>query len=1435
MTEPAPDVDELLVGRRAELDLLAAALEDAARRGGRCALVEGEPGVGKSTLVQAFGDDVLRRGGVFAYGRCQEGATVPYPALADALGQLVAAMEAASAGQRDRWRRDLAGATSASQLVPLVPALATLLGPVPPGAPGDDIGARGEGRHRLHRAVVRLLAVTASYRPVVLAVDDLHRADGDTVLLLRAVLAAGVRDTLLVAAYRTGELDPARLAPDNPVAVPVGPLTPAELETLLAAAGRATDLAAVAAEFLRRTGGNPLQVRQLVWRARWEGALVRPAGEGPATWDLAALAAFEAGSDAAALVGGALERLRPAAAATLAALACIGREFDLDEAAGAAGLPLAEVARAVWEALELRLLDAVDVAGRRVEPVIDHGVRYRFSHDRVAEAARSRLDEDSQRQVHLRLGRQLSRQARLSLFEAARHLGIGGVAADPTERERFARLELQAAAAARARSSFPLALECCRAGLALLGPLRWTTHPELTRQLHLGAAEAANLVGDVALLDTLLDEGLARLRDRAGRAHLDYLRLRGQVARHHLQDAMDTGLRVLAELGEPLPRSTAAAWASLTMLRTRLAVRRWSDDRLLGLPRCDDPVVTRAQLVLEQLRNISYTVRQELFPFIVCKQLTLTLAHGLVPTSPVAAAGYGALLCITGDTGGGQRFGEVGLRLAARAEFRDARPQTLFLHLNFIRHWRLPIREALPQLQAAYREALDRGDLEDAGYVAAVLLHQSFYVGRPLVELDELARAIVPQIRSQPAPADLCRATQQLFLNLMGRSEDPFLLAGESGFDERVALPAARAEHDLVALSSISVIKLGLRFWCGQSADGGAGVAKADEAERHLAGMVGTPNVPLFHLTGAFVRMRSAPRDAATARAVRRSLAAYARWARAAPANYAAPHALIGGAWALVRGDLTRAERRLDAAIAAAERHRLPLMAALAQEEMGEVYACTGRSTLARTMVAAAHERWLACGMTVRSSRLEGRYPWLLPGGFAPAGPAGVDLVARHRLAQALSAAPSRARLVEVLLGAVDDVTGADRVVLLGGDPDRPAVRAVRERGAVTVTQGPVEPGYDRQLVAAAARSRRPATAQEGDGPAALAVPVLLRDRVVAVIVAERRGPGPGFGAAAEEAVVAACAQAAAALWGFELEHRLAEADERRRSLLDAQSRFIPGELLRILDIDDITRVRRGLRVERDMTVLISDIRGYTTLLEGMDVAEASDMVMGFLLAVELPIVVSNGLLQDVRGDEVLAVFDGPPDDAVRAGLAMLRSLGDHNRERAARGAPELRVGIGVNTGPVAMGLVGGVNRMALSVIGDAVNLASRIESATKRYQSNLLVSEATVERLAHPGEFAIRRMERVLVVNRRRPVTIYEVYDDDPPVLRDAKRAAQPAFDAAFAAYDAGDTVAARAAFRRCAGLLPGDEVAPLHLAHLDGQERGDLGPGQYVPLSPK
>ncbi len=1446
MTTPVLDLDGRMADRRRELTELRTAVATAERVSGGCVLLSGSPGVGKSTLIQAFGSEISRRNCVFAYGRCRDGAPAPYSALADALGSVVRTMEATGPAERDRWRADLVSEMTgfAGVLTDLVPELEPVLGEFPDDT---DLDA-ADARRRLHRAAVRLVSTTAAYRPAVLAIDDLQWADRDTLLLLAELLTVSLRNVLVLGAHRAGEFDPgaAGIKSESLNTIELQPLAPEDVEELLAeVCGQSVELGDVAAEFHHRTGGNPLQVRQLLYRAQREGALTPVGPGGHPSWDLRVLTAIEVSATAAEFLGRYLDQLRGSDREVLSSLSCIGGEFDLDDATAAAARSPDVVAHALWACLELRLLEALDGGGQRITNAISRDARYRFSHDRVAEAARAGLSADDMRAVHLRMGRRLVGLGDDRLFEAARHVGIGGMGlTDDVERTTFVEVVRRAARKARAQASFPLALGYCRSALELLGEQRWASSFSLTRELQLDAADAALLVGDVPALNALLDEAEEFLREPPDRARLAYLRLKGRVAENRLQEALEIGLQALDELGERVATDAGKPRMANAIVRMRLTMRRWSTERLLALPQCDDQKVIALHRILVELCSMAVLVRPNLLPLLVRKQLDLTLAHGHTPSSPLVTAGYGIVLVVLGDHAGGQRFGEIAMQLAERPEFRETRPQTVFMHLDYIHHWRHPLRDGLGELRDSAEEALDQGDQEYAGYLVAVLLAQSFWAGRPLAEIDALACSLVPHIRSQPVPSALCQAMQQLCLNLMGRSADPFLLAGESGYDEREVLPAARREGDEVALGVAAAMKQGLHFWCGDHA--GAAAATPDAIE-HLGGLAGTTASQLVYLVGALSMIHCAPRDPSTTRFVRQTLASHRKWAAGAPENYAAPYALIQGAWARVRGHHAKAERHLHEAIELAEENQLPTISAYAHEEAAVLYAETGRTTLREHMLRSAYQRWLNLGFAVRRDWLAREHPWLLRRDLKTDS-VGIDPVGAHQLLHALSGARTPDSLANIILGSVADTTGAGRVLFLTGEPENLSVRAINDHGDISIVDGPwTEVPYDADVVRRVMNSgsplivavgpARPADRSPGRQPPAaasrpslLVAPIMVQDKAIGVIYAEQE-LGRNFDADHEQALAFLCAQAAAPLWNFQLEARLRAADEYRQSLMDVQSRFVPNELLRILDIDDLRRVRSGYRVEREMTVLISDIRGYTTMIEDMDVDEAGNLAMGFLRAVELPIISYNGMIQDVRGDEIVAVFESEPD-AVRAGLAMLRSLHEHNQERMALGSEELRAGIGINTGAVAVGLVGGVNRMVLTIIGDAVNLAARIESTNKRYGSALLISDHTYQRLAASEQFNVRRMERVMVVNRRRPVTIYEVYDEDSPLLRAAKRAAQPAFDEAFALFDSGDVDGARAAFERCRELLPDDPVAPLHLAHCEAVARGEMTPGQEVAL---
>jgi class 3 adenylate cyclase len=263
-----------------------------------------------------------------------------------------------------------------------------------------------------------------------------------------------------------------------------------------------------------------------------------------------------------------------------------------------------------------------------------------------------------------------------------------------------------------------------------------------------------------------------------------------------------------------------------------------------------------------------------------------------------------------------------------------------------------------------------------------------------------------------------------------------------------------------------------------------------------------------------------------------------------------------------------------------------------------------------------------------------------------------------------------------------------------------------------------------------------------------------------------------------------------------------------------AYSRFVPREFLSFLGKDTIADVQLGDQVQREMTVLFSDIRSFTQLSEQMTPAENFRFINDYLSKMEPVVKAYHGFIDKYIGDSVMALFPNSPDDAVCGAIAMLRMVDKFNAERVERGEEPIAIGIGIHTGVLMLGTIGGKNRMDGTVISDAVNLASRVEDLTKIYGASLMITEHTYHRLFDVKEYSIRLIDKVKVKGKTQPVVVYEVLDGEAIKVRDAKLATLKIFAAAFTAYQHRNFKLAEELFIDCLAKNPCDQAAKIYLA---------------------
>jgi len=266
------------------------------------------------------------------------------------------------------------------------------------------------------------------------------------------------------------------------------------------------------------------------------------------------------------------------------------------------------------------------------------------------------------------------------------------------------------------------------------------------------------------------------------------------------------------------------------------------------------------------------------------------------------------------------------------------------------------------------------------------------------------------------------------------------------------------------------------------------------------------------------------------------------------------------------------------------------------------------------------------------------------------------------------------------------------------------------------------------------------------------------------------------------------------------------------QEIMKAYDRFVPHQFLKLLGKKSITEVKLGDQIEKSMTILFSDIRNFTTLSESMTPQENFNFLNSYLNQMEPVIDQHNGIIDKFIGDAIMALFPTSPDHALEGAIAMLQKLKVYNEGRQKAGYAPINIGIGLNTGLLMLGTVGGANRMEGTVISDAVNLASRTESMTKNYGVNLLISEHTYYGLKRFNRQYIRFVDRVMVKGKMRPQSVYEVFVTDSDHVRELKKNTIDLFEEAIAHYHFKEVLRAKKLLTKYLEINPHDYPAKAY-----------------------
>ncbi|MGB7891057.1 MAG: AAA family ATPase, partial [Microcoleus sp.] len=956
-------------------------------------LVSGYAGIGKTALVQELHKPITANQGYFISGKFDQfGRNIPYSAIVNALQKLVQQLLSEPDEQVEVWRSRLLTALGSNGqiIIDVIPEVELIIGKQ---SPIPEVGAT-EAQNRFNLTFQKFVrAFCAKEHPLVIFLDDLQWIDSATLKLIELILLdEQIQYLFLIGAYRDHEVSPTHslilmleslrnqgavlqeiiLAP-----LTLEPLTQLVAETLHRNPDTVRSLAQVV---LRKTEGNPFFVGEFLKLLYGENLLTFDAQQLSWQWNLAEIEAQNITDNVVELLLRQLQKLPEATQQILSIAACTGAEFDLET--------LAIICEKSPKAIFQDLLEAIQAG--LIQPLSDLDEdllvqEYKFSHDRVQQAAYALIDESQKQVVHLQIGRNLlektsPEQRSDRLFEIIDHLNQGlELVTARSERTEIARLNLMAGQKAKAATAYEAAFKYFTTGLKLLNSESWQSEYDLTLALYSEAAEAAYLQGRFDEMEQLVEVVLDRAKTVVDKVQAYDSRIQGYSSQGNLKETLKTGLEALKLLGIDLIENPSLADIQRELESTAALLAEREIEDLSNLPEVAAPEPVAAITILSNMGSAAFITLPALWILIICKTVNLSINYGNTIWSPLYYAAYGFVLCgVVQDIELGYKFGQLALTSAERLNTKKGKARALQLFSEHVMHWKVHLKEPIPLLVEAYQEGVETGDFESAGYAAYYVCHNSFFAGEELTQLEQktvIYSKAIDQIRRE-SPSNWLTILRQTILNLLDRAENPSRLVGRV-CNEEEALSHAIAVKDGTVIQILYLHKVMLCYLFEEHHQAEQTAILAKQHFEEVSAITILPIFCFYHSLALLSLSLDASNSdkAAWLNCVNTNQEKMQKWAEHAPMNYLHKFYLVEAEKARVLGQFLEAEEFYERAIAGAAENEYIQEEALAYELAAKHYLARGRSKIAQTYMKEAHycyDRW---GAIAKVKDLETRYP----------------------------------------------------------------------------------------------------------------------------------------------------------------------------------------------------------------------------------------------------------------------------------------------------------------------------------------------------------------------------------------------------------------------------------------------------------------------------
>lgn len=1129
-----------------------------------------------------------------------------------------------------------------------------------------------------------------------------------------------------------------------------------------------------------KTGGNPFFVKEFLYHFLDSQKIFFNVESKQWEWNLDEIKETEISEYVINLLLKKLSKLSAQSQDLICLSACIGATFDFNTLLLISGKSSEELSNMLWELTLEEYIMPLDNWGKFHTSITldaddlrqDVNYHFKFQHDRIQQAAYSTLSQDQQRKKHYQIAQILYSQFSnedldKNLFDVLNHYLLGkAFITSQNEKERIKNLSQRAGDKAFRNNVINQAYKYYSLGLDLM---EQDESSEIFKALLLGKSECSYLLGMHDESEFLFEQAISNASTNLRKADIlsRKMALYENTQRHAL--AIDTARDALKLLGVKLPERTTQVHVLRELLKVKILLRGKSIDQLLGNPKMESPERIIIMKILMNLWGPAYLLqKQELLAFKILKMVNYSIKYGNSIESALAYAFYGYVISAQmKDYTKGCEFANLGLELNKILDDQTLRSKVIVIAEGCVAHWNRPYKSMLDQIRTGFNVGIESNDIIYAGYATTFMNRNNFLSGKNLDLILSEAKDFMKFVSN--VGAEISRQQMLPWLRLV------FKLTGKSPTEEYFG-DLIEEEKNIAFISKMNTemnVQLPLaqhftmssiyHYFNNDYERAYEFALLADPYMMSVIGLVEWAEQIVFRTLAAIAviqRRKSLPLK--EKRLLRKNLKLMSKWAIAAPENFKAKYLLAKAEYGKLNPKANNSEQLYKDAILAAEDAGLIQISALALESLGKFYRDNNQTDKAHNLYRRAILAYHTWGASAKVRQIEEKLKSM---GFKSMNN---DNELRHKIqgesldlksildaSQILSGEVKPDSLMNKLLLILIQNAGAQNAYLIKENNRKLQLVSSSQMSnnhqyvkhqlpiekVENIPHGVVRKAYNYKetiLINDAQYEKTISSLLPKDieSKSILCLPILSQDQVIAIIYLDNYLSKNVFSRNRIELIRMLSSQIAISIENADLYQSLEDRVSERTKEVENQkielekSKLKSDELLyNILPKEIATELKSAgackPRRFNSVSIMFTDFEQFTKMSEKLTPEELVDIV-DYQFKVFDTIIEKYGIEKiKTIGDSYMCAGGLPKEDSehavktVQAALEISAFVESFVEERKAANLPYCRMRIGIHSGPIIAGIVGH-KKFAYDIWGDAVNTASRMESASEPGKVNI-------------------------------------------------------------------------------------------------------------------